>query len=331
MLYRQEAVAASILMRENPVLYAAMTYHRTHKGEPLDFARYPYMKQIYADKSLIVGAMKSTQCGVSEYILNREIAEAMQGYNVFHVLPTDNLISRFVRERFDKTIQAVPRYQKIMKESRGASTVTLKQIGKGTIALVGSNSTSSFTEFPADDGIIDENDQCDQENIIMVDDRLANSRKRSRFTCGNPTLVDFGIHALYKDSKAWLWHVRCPACNQWVHPSFLDHVVVQENETQWTYRDREWTPETEREPRMIHTCGGTIDPHTDGIWIAQHPGKKESFYHIGKEFSTRVSISDLCKKFSKALDDETVMMKFYNSDLGLPYTPKGSKLDISEL
>jgi hypothetical protein len=332
MLTQLEETIYRGLKTKSPVFLNGILYHITHRGENLDFFRYPYLKQIYMDETQDSGIMKSTQSGVSEYLLCRTFAYMEQGRNVFYVLPTDKLIGRFVRERFDKSIMNSPHYKSLMKDTENAtSNVTMKQMGKGTVAFVGSNSAVSFTEFPADDGIIDENDRCDQANILMVDDRTANSVHRTKFAVGQPSITDFGIHKKFKESRQWYWYIKCPRCNKWFRPQFLEHAVVQEREGVWTYLDTEWEPNLERDPYMLHECGQVIDRKQDGHWIATYPTRRTSYYHIGKEFSTQVTMRELCAAFSHGLDDDAAMQRFYNSDLGLPYTPKGSQITDADL
>ena len=306
-------------------LFFAMSCHRTHRGTQLDFVNNPFLKQIYADKSQILGVMKSTQCGLSEYVLCREIALACSGRNVFHVLPTDRLIGRFVRERMDKTIESTPKYREIVKQAKSADNITMKQFGSGTIVFVGSNSESSFAEFPADDAIIDEYDRCDQKNIVMVDDRLSASQYRTKAIIANPTITDYGIHKIWKESKQYEWHVKCPHCGRWIQPDFFKHVVEQVDDTIWTFKDVEWDRDSRRDIYCICECGKPFDPRSDGKWISQNPKSDISFYHVSKMFSTLVSIKDMCEAFTKGLQDDNAMARFYNSDLGLPYTPKGAK------
>jgi len=322
---------ARVMKIKRPVLYAGLSYHRTHRGTPIDFKNYPYIRQIYAEDSKDIGIIKATQSGISEYLLCRALSLAESGRNIFYVLPMDRLIGRFVKERLDKTVKNTNYYSSLIVNSENStSNVTMKQIGAGTIVFAGSNSTASFVEFPADDAIIDENDRCDQTNLLMVDDRLANSEFRTKCTVGQPTITDYGIHQKWKDSKQWLWRVKCPHCSEWIHPSFLDHVVVQEDEEDWTYQDVEWSPSLQRDPFFMH-CGKPFNPRSDGMWIATYPSKTSSYYHIGKEFSTRITVREMCEAFDRGLSDDSAMMRFYNSDLGLPYTPKGSKLSDRDL
>lgn len=324
-LNQSELSLTNSIMHKWLPLFFAMSCHRTHRGVPLDFINNPFLKQIYADESPDAGVMKSTQCGLSEYILCREIALACSGRNIFHVLPTDRLIGRFVRERMDKTIEATQKYRDIVKQTKSADNITMKQFGAGTIVFVGSNSESSFAEFPADDAIIDEFDRCDQKNVLMVDDRLSASQYRTKFTIANPTVTDYGIHKLWKDSKQYEWFVKCPHCGEWVHPNFFEHVVEQVEDTVWTLRDTEWDRDSKRDIFAICKCGKPLDLRADGKWLARNGRADKSFYHVSKMFSTMVSIKDLCDAFNKGLENDEAMARFYNSDLGLPYTPKGAK------
>ena len=59
-------------------------------------------------------------------------------------------------------------------------------------------------------------DRCDQKNVLMVDDRLSASQYRTKFIIANPTVTDYGIHKLWKDSKQYEWFVKCPHCGEWV-------------------------------------------------------------------------------------------------------------------
>lgn len=324
-LSQNELDITNAMMKDWLPLFFAISCHRTHRGIPLNFVDNPFLKQIYADKSPDLGVMKSTQCGLSEYVLCREIALASSGRNVFHVLPTDRLIGRFVRERVNKTIEATPKYKEIVKQAKSADNITMKQFGSGTIVFVGSNSESSFAEFPADDAIIDEFDRCDQKNVLMVDDRLSASQYRTKLTIANPTITDFGIHKLWKQSKQYKWFIKCPHCGKWVQPNFFDHVVQQIDEEIWTLRDTEWDRDSKRDVRLICECGKPLDPRLDGNWVAKDPNAFKSYYNVSKIFSTMVSIKDLCDAFSRGLEDDSAMARFYNSDLGLPYTPKGAK------
>lgn len=319
------------LARDWPPLFRAMTCHRTHKGVLLDFERAPYLKRIYADPSHILGFIKATQNGLSEYLLCRTISLAMGGKRIFYVLPTDRLIGRFVKERWDKTVQNTPEYAKVARDGGGTDSVTMKQVGPGTVVFVGSNSVSSFTEFAGDQAVIDEWDQCDQENLVMVDERLSSSDDRSKVFASNPTFSGFGIDAMWAGSSKLEWYVRCPHCGKWIHPDFFEHIVQEVDSGVYALRDRRWTAESRRDVRLMCSCGKPLERYSDGEWVAEKPRADVQMYHVGKEFTTRVTVAELVDKFDKGLSNDTVMQRFWNADLGRAFTPKGSKIDASDL
>jgi len=73
------------LARDHHVMFNAMFHHRTHKNKTLDFASNPWAVDVYLDEHPFQVFIKSTQNGISEYKLCREITEAMDGRNVFSV------------------------------------------------------------------------------------------------------------------------------------------------------------------------------------------------------------------------------------------------------
>lgn len=308
------------MQRDFPVMYNAIEHHRTHKGKSLDFKNNPWALEVYADKHPFQVHIKSTQNGVTEYILCREITEAIQGRNVFHVMPDGNLVSRYVHERADKTIDLVPAYKKFKR----SDSVTLKQLGPGTIAYVWSGSPSQFTEFAADTIIIDEVDRCDQSNLTMAKERLSNSEDPRQLWVSNPTIEGFGIDELFADTDQLHWHIKCE-CGAVTHPDFFKHVVREVDMKQYMVIDPLWEPG--RDANMIcDKCGRAWSKSQSGVWIARNPGNEKRGRHMSKLFTARTSIGELIENFTKAEADETKMTRFYNADLGLAYTAPGAKI-----
>ena len=89
----------------------------------------------------------------------------MKGRSIFYVIPKWELKNRFVKNRFDISVDKTKMYMDMKKQEensffKSASSMSLKHFGNGSITFVGSNSKSGFAEFPADDVIIDELDYC---------------------------------------------------------------------------------------------------------------------------------------------------------------------------
>lgn len=310
------------LSRDHPVFYNAMKYHRTHKNQRLDFIANPWAKDVYLDESPFQVFIKSTQNGITEYELVRDIIEASQGRNVFHVLPNDQILQRYVHERFDKTTAMTPRYAAWLKA--GTDSVHMKQVGPGTVAYVASGSTSQFTEFAADTIIIDEMDRCDMENLRMAPERLSYSSAPRQLWVSNPTIVGYGIDEMFADTDKQHWHVKCD-CGAVTHPDFFKHVVREVDEGQYMVIDEDWEPG--RDAHMIcDKCGRAWSKSHAGIWIPLNPGAHRRGRHLSKLFTARTSIGELIQNFIDAEKDDTKMTRFYNADLGLAFTAPGAKI-----
>ena len=313
-----------------PTLFTALQGHRTHKGVLLDLKSSPAMLTLYADNSKEIWVMKSTQNGVSEWLLVTVFTECQQGRNVFYVLPTIQLAGRFVRERFDKTVLHTPHYAKLIDTGGKADNVGMKQIGPGTVVFVGSNSPASFTEFAADVAIIDERDRSDQTNILMTDERLSASKYRRMISISQPTLEGFGIDEGYATTDQLHWAIKCD-CGQHVEPNFFKHVLRQEDEDLWVIADPDFDPLSGQDARLVcDQCHRPMDRRGNGRWQAHGvPGKRG--YHFSKLFTTWVDIQELIAKFEKAEGNDDLMARFYNADLGLPFNSPGAKLSPNAL
>ena len=92
------------LKRYHHNLYLAVKHHRTHRNRRITFDRHQYLKAIYLDTDRYIVVKKSTQCGVTEWLITLAIAKAIHGRQVFYVLPNWFLMKRFVNNRLDKSI-----------------------------------------------------------------------------------------------------------------------------------------------------------------------------------------------------------------------------------
>lgn len=312
--------------------WLALKHHKTHKNESLEFHTHKYQKKIIFDKSPYLVIIKSTQNGITEYLLLRALAHAIKGMNIFYVLPTYDLASQFVKNRLDKTIQYTKYYRVLERaiknhKAKRSESISLKDIGNGSIAFVGSNSPVGFTAFPADEIIIDELDRCNDTNIKMAVDRLSHSDYRWQIKVSNPTFVGKGIDIEYKESDKHEWHIKCQG-GHWINLNWFKHIVEEIENNQYVIRDTEWTWNSERDIYPIcDICGKPIDRMGPGEWNQLGEGKYRG-YKITKLFSGKVPIVETLDRFQKGIVDPEMMQVFYNADLGESYTAKGSKIDI---
>jgi len=325
---------------ENPVLLYALNYHRTDRGDPLVFAGRPWLLALYEmwgkapPKRTRVVFMKATQTGISELLVVLSWAwTAELGYRILYVLPRIEDRAKFYGLRFKKPMAHVPRYASLTRQSAADSASEyLTTIGPGARILAGSNSTASFTSVPVDAAIVDEWDECDQDNLAMVPERMdwPDSRK-VEIDVGNPTVTDFGIHALHEAGSQHAWHVRCTGC-EWTGPlDFFTHVVA-ETDGEYVVRDAErWGKPKAGDVRAIcEECGSELDRYGGGEWVPKYPDRTIRSFHMSKLFdgssTLRVLLDDPRTGFFACLGNGARLQRFYNSKLGIPYTPPGGKI-----
>lgn len=319
----------AFLRKQYPLLWTGMKHHRTHKNEMLNFVDYPYLRQIYMDTESRC-LMKSTQSGFTEWLIALAFWLATEGKQIFYVLPTADLVSRFVKNRFDKSAKNSKYYQGILNsvEDKASDAVTLKHIANGAIAFTGSNSTVGFVEYPADVLIVDEEDECNLKNLEMAVERLSNSDDRREFRVANPTILNYGIHARWLKSSQNLWHIKHD-CGKYVNPDPFKHLLRKVDENEYVIRDTNFDWNSGDDIQLIcHHCGKPINRRGNGIWIPTFKDKP-SGYHVNKLFTTKVTIREIVNRFDKGLTNEDVLQRSYNGDFGLPYTADGS--NVSEM
>lgn len=313
--------------------YYAVMYHRNHKGEPITFDGYDYLKQIYHDKNPNIVVKKSTQAGLTEWLSVRAINSSIAKRNIFYVLPTGNLVSRFVKNRIDRTLDYTPYYKGLVKHSPFgfSESISLKHIGAGSISFVGSNASNAFTEFPADDLIVDELDECDQSNLNMGIERLSASKDPRTIKIGNPTTLNFGTDAEYNKSDQKKWFLKCSSCGEWQTPDFFINVVREVEKNEFVLIDKDWERTSSFDAKMMcRKCHNPLYRTDEGEWRSMSDSHI-SGYHISKLFSARVPIRDLLERFEEGLTDDSKLQRFYNGDLGLAFTASGAKLNYAML
>jgi len=323
------------LKKHHFTMWLALCCHRTHKNKRISFDNYQFLKSIYMDRSREMVVMKSTQVGISEYLVARSWGRAFHGKSIFYVLPTYVLKNTFVKDRFDRTIEHSPFYSQAgVKEKKKfvfAESTALKHIGDGAINFVGSNSSTNFTSFSADDVFIDELDECDQDNIAMSPERQGNSHDPYTIKVANPSFEGTRIDYEFARSDKKQWNIRCSNCRKWVTPDFFKHVVQDLGDGDFGIRDKDWSFKSNRDCRTIcDNCNKPFNRKVDGEWVKEN-NNDVSGYHISKMFSGAMPVKYLLGRFNDGQSDDIKLQRFYNGDLGVPFTASGSKIDYNLL
>lgn len=313
-----------LLSATNPYLYNVLVHHRTHQNQKIDFKNRSFLVPIYLDKSPKMVIVKSTQCGISEFLISFVIDQAIKNRNVIYTSPNELIRSRFVFGRFNKTVEYTKLYSDAMKK---VDSVNLKEFN-AIVNFIGSNSTSGFTEFVAKTIVVDEYDECAIANIPMLQERMSDTipEERKQILVGNPTIEGFGIDDEYSRSDKKKWLIKHD-CNEWVKLDFFKHVVEEKDKDIYVLKDKEYETGMKRDIyAMCPNCQKPMDRFIDGEWVKEDSHSDISGYQISKMFSTKATMKELVDRLSLGLKNPEVLQRLYNGDLGEANTASGAKI-----
>jgi hypothetical protein len=315
-----------------PRLWLAYCHHQTTRGKPLEWETRPWLIPIYKDDCDRIVIQKSSQIGISEWALCELFVKAKRGRSVMYVLPTEDMVWRFTPRRIGRLLGSVPFYQGAIRMGSKDSN-TKKQITLfGTDChIAGSQATNNFFEIPADLLIVDELDQCNQDNINLALTRLGSATDDEGKAIiayrmvGNPSVSGRGISEAYQNSDKRQWFVPCGHCGHRQALDWFSHFVNQDDAGDWFLRHNDESDEDAMP--VCERCGLPMDRLAAGEWVAQYPDRDVHGYHCSKLFGDGrrgAVIREMFNQFESSLLDQTKLQQFYNQWLGLPYKAEGT-------
>lgn len=309
-------------------------------GREFDIKQHKYLVDLYRCNSRELVVMKSSQAGVSEYLVTYAIHGCDQRKaNVLYLFPTEQIVSDFSTARLGPAIEASPYLSQIIIDGsgtggmRGSDRITLKRIRDRFLYFRGSKvqpdgSAPQLKSIDADILILDEVDELDQRAPAIAKKRLGHAREDlgNILWVSTPTFPGYGIHQEYLETDQRQWHLRCDSCGE-RQPLTIDNIVLEWDDLG---RPVAWNGYNEKKAwaSCIH-CGKQLDRLGDGEWVAEHPEIDRVGFHLTKLFSPHNQLLDIVKSFDTV--DETKRREAYNQDLGIPYTPRGGSLSSEDL
>lgn len=178
---------------------------RTETGDVLDFKKYRFMYDVYADRSALMCCMKCAQIGFTTYEILKTAHECKNdGIDIIYVLPTADDVKKFSGGKTNKMISQNPVLQAWTKDK---DSIEQKQFGNNTIYYQGSWTERAALMITAKKLVVDEYDRCKPQIVEQYDSRLQSIADPRKAFFSNPSIPDFGIDKLYKQSDQKKWHV----------------------------------------------------------------------------------------------------------------------------
>lgn len=313
-------------VKTTQIKLVATGVHLNRDRQPLEFADHYFMRKIYEDVAPEIAIQSSVQTGKTEYLISYGKACVDSGLSVLHGLPRYESRNTFVSGRIDPLMEDVPQYRaslRATKERKAADNKSIKLFrGGGVWRFVGSNVRTDFKEFSADVFIADEWDEFDMTNAALAEDRLEASLFKFKRYCGNPTVPDYGINALFKRGTQNEMHYRCTKCEKWQKLNFFETVAEEVGDEQAIdYRLRPGVEETDE--FVCAKCGAPLD-RDDWRWVPLNKQGEFPSYHISKLMVRSASPTALWRQFQRARVNDTELEVFYNSVLGVPFEQSGN-------
>ena len=292
------------------------------RGNKLDFVKHKYLEQIYKDYEGRgdgeIYYQKSAQVGLTEKLVSEALWLVDQyNYNSIYFFPTTSTMADLVRERIDQPLRysnylaSVASGAKLVM-GKHADNIGLKRMSLGFCYFRGSNALAAITSVPGDAIFVDEVDRMNGESVPYFEKRLEHSNLRWQRWASTPTVSGFGINRLFVNSDQMHWMVKCNHCGQYQELDFFVNVDI------------------DRKIILCRHCKKQIIPwQLDGEWVAKFPDKPKRGYQICSLYSPMVNVAKLVEASQKVSEYE--IQQFYNQNLGIPYEPRGGKINDDDL
>lgn len=298
---------------------------------PFTLRNYPWLHAMYEviDDLPPGGKLvlrKCAQVGFTEFVINLAFFVIAHGGSVFYALyPSKMLVSDFVHARIDTAISQSPAIAALAGD---IDNVGLKSFSGGHLYIRSTHipkgdpqRAPALTEVPADLAVFDEFDRIPPAAVPLVLDRLKASALKWAVYGSTPTFPGVGIDREYQDTTRHEIQIKCTHCGAW---QWLKWESVKG--PRLGGRGRVWL-QCQECAREIERAGMWYNGRAR--WKARDEGQRVIGFWISRLADPG---ADLALLWGESLDQRSHKQQvFFNSDLGRPYEPKGSRLTRENL
>ncbi len=274
-------------------LLSQLSIHAFIQENSIKTKTHRYLFDIYRDNSPLLCCIKAGQIGFSTMAILKTLWLAHnRRINIGYILPTSEMVEKFVGSKVNMMIQENPTLLSWVKDK---DSIKQKQLGKNSIFYLGSQTDRSAIMLSLDLLVGDEYDKSPQGTLETYDSRLQHSDYKWKWIFSNPTIPSFGVDRFWEMSDKKMWHIKHSCKEIYV---FDESCIDYETES---YR--------------CPKCKGLIlkDNIRMGEWIATAEGKW-SGYWIPLWVNPMITAQEISEK-KKGKSKEF----FANFVAGLPY------------
>lgn len=301
-----------------------------YQKEMLDAVSQPNVEQVVY--------MTGSQIGKTQLIKN--ILGYFIDYHpspILYLMPTKEMAKDYSKNRiapFFRDTKVLNDKMADPKTRDSGNTVLNKSFPGGYLALVGANSAAELSSRPIRILLADEIDRYPEsagtegDPLSLAEKRTNTFYNRKHVYASTPLAKGSSrIEKLYLRGTQEVWHIKCPACGEYVYPSWDKFVADEVADTYYMTCDH---------------CGALSDEvewkrlFAEGKWIAEHPENLAKnncrSFHMNAFASPWASWKKLQSKYEEANKLGAVGLKtFFNTEMGIPYEEDTENLQAEDL
>jgi hypothetical protein len=286
-------------------------------------------------------AIKATQTGWTVVCQIRALHGLRYGrykQGVLYLFPTADEVVDFSASRFKPMLKE--NFELIGRYVQDTDRSNLKRIGDAHLffragrlsqTIDGQRKSSSKLKSISVDAVFyDEYDEMDPKARDFAQGRMRHSDLKEEFFLANPTIPDYGIDKLYKNSDQRVWMITCSACGKETclekeFPNSLRRVSGMLSGPGLRIQ----TNVAGKVIRCCVHCGGEIHPR-NGRWVSHYPDKADDMvgWWISHLCSAYEDPADILRRFQ---DPDTDKTNFYNLTLGMAYIDAENRLTKQQI
>ncbi len=300
--------------------------YRLPNGNQYSFKGHEYLEQIAKHHWVPnddIYIRKSSQCGASElavgwtlWLPERNLPDWQANAYMF---PATEQLRDHIKSRIMPILE-LPQFSGNIKQQN----LRLIRYCNKPINFRAGQTRRDLIGWSSDAAVMDEFDEfADPIGAVpTVKARFNHSLYKWLFALSTPTYPDIGIDAAYSNSNRYHWHTQCDKCGKHFAPLLEVESDCFEN---WVVE----APISKKVGFVCPHCGDLTQTNgAPGKWELIAKGKEQQYgYSISRLFVGHANLRELLDKF----EDAHNMQEFYNSDLGLPYSPANSRLSRGDI
>ena len=272
--------------------------------------------------------LKGAQIGVTSIQMIRTIHGLISGrypQGALYLFPSLGDVQDFSRGRFNPLIND---NEAISRNVQDTDTMGIKRIGGSMLYMRGARATSKAGGFkrsstalksvPADRLVLDERDEMASDMVDLARERLAHSEVKEEVHLSTPTIPDYGVDKLFRESDQRHWFIQCGKCRgetclEIEFPACLEELS---------------------DGRVIRLCqrcrDNEIHPR-DGHWEALYPAKDKDMvgWRISQLNSMYVDPGEVLRLYLNPPNGN--LTEVMNSKLAAAHIAAENRLAVSEV